>query len=156
MKNNFFNTHFLESLDIDYCIIKKLLIAIWMWWRKIILIYFSASKCLSCNVEFARLDVLKIHNDIVCQRSGLVGLAITNEEETCTRIETFQTPTRPKRAALPNRIAKNWQNSKEKKKGIKAALKKPTPKKKPKKWEDLCFRYCFYAIIVKVNLLHLT
>ena len=124
------------------------------------LIYFSGSKCLSCNVEFARLDVLKIHNDIVCQRNdpnGLVGVVINNADEKCTKIETFQTPTRPKRAALPNRIAKNWQNSKEKKKkGKKAALKKPTPKKRPKKWEDLCFRYCFYAIIVKVNLLHLT
>ena len=116
------------------------------------MIYFSASQCLSCNVKFARLDVLKIHNDIVCQRSGLVGLAITNADETCTN---FQTPTKYKRA-LPSRIAKKWQKSKEKKKGKKAALKKSTPKKKQKKWEDLCFRYCFYAIIVKVNLLHLT
>ena len=119
------------------------------------LVYFSASKCLSCNVEFARLDVLKIHNDIVCQRSGLV---VTNADETCTNIETFQAPTRSKRAALPNRIAKNWQNSNEKKrkKGKNAALKKPAPKEKPKNWEDLCFRYCFYAIIVKFNLFHLT
>ena len=121
------------------------------------LIYFSASKCQGCNVEFSRLDVLKIHNDIVCQRNGLVGVVINNADEKCTKIETFQTPTRPKRAALPNRIAKNWQNSKEKKKkGKKAALEKPTPKKRPKKWEDLCFRYCFYAIIIKFNLLHLT
>ena len=125
--------------------------------RKIMLVYFSASKCLSCNVEFARLDVLKIHNDIVCQRSGLVGLVLPNADETCTNIETFQTPTRPKRAALPNRIAKNWQNSTEKKKKRKnAALKKPSPKKKPKNWENLCFRYGFYAMIVKVNLLNLT
>ena len=121
------------------------------------MVYFSASKCLTCNVEFARLDVLKIHNDIVCQRSGLVGLVLPNADETSTNIETFQTPTRPKRAALPNRIAKNWQNSKgKKKKGKNTSLKKPAPKEKPKKWEDLCFRYYFYAVIVKINLLHLT
>ena len=121
--------------------------------KKNYVVYFSAGKCLSCNVEFARLDVLKIHNDIVCQRSGLVGRVITNAEETRTNIESIQTPTRPKRAPLPNRIAKNWQNSKGKqKKGKNATLKKPAPKEKAKKWEDTCFRYCFYAIIVEIVL----